>query len=102
VLIVELFHRRDAEFAEGIFLFLFAGRRKEKKPSLCGLGEHLCIMGDVPAAMLYMQAPETVYEYSCKLVREIGPQGFILHSGCDIPTNAKPKIVRAMVAAALD
>jgi hypothetical protein len=66
------------------------------------LGDHLCIMGDVPASMLYMASPENVYEYSSKLVRELGPEGFILHSGCDIPTNAKLENVQAMVAAAID
>jgi len=66
------------------------------------LGDHLCIMGDVPASMLCLDSPENVYEYSCKLVRELGPEGFILHSGCDIPTNAILDNVRAMVAAAMD
>jgi len=32
--------------------------------------------------------------------RELGPQGFILQSGCDIPANAKLENVQAMVAAA--
>jgi uroporphyrinogen-III decarboxylase len=66
------------------------------------LSDHLCIMGDVPASMLYMESPENVYKYSCKLVRQLGPEGFILHSGCDIPANAKMDNVRAMVAAAID
>lgn len=56
-------------------------------------------MGDVPASMLYMKTPDNVYEYSRKLVRELGPEGFILQSGCDIPTNAKLENVKAMVAA---
>ena len=63
------------------------------------LGNHMCIMGDVPAAMLYLQTPEEIHEYCAKLIREIGPQGFILQSGCDIPTNAKLENVRAMVHA---
>ena len=64
------------------------------------LGDHMCIMGDVPAAMLYLETPESVREYCTKLIREIGPRGFILQSGCDIPTNAKLANVQAMVAAA--
>jgi uroporphyrinogen-III decarboxylase len=63
------------------------------------LGDHMCIMGDVPAAMLYLQTPAEVREYCIKLVREMGPRGFILQSGCDIPTNAQLENVRAMVAA---
>lgn len=64
------------------------------------LGDHMCIMGDVPAAKLSMGTPDDVYNYSTKLIREIGPQGFILHSGCDIPANAKLENVQAMIAAA--
>ena len=66
------------------------------------LGDHMCIMGDVPAAMLFLKNPETVYDYSTRLIQEIGPEGFILQSGCDIPENAKLENVQAMVAAALD
>jgi hypothetical protein len=64
------------------------------------LGDHMCIMGDVPAAMLYGGTPDDVYAYSSRLIRELGPEGFILQSGCDIPTNAKLENVKAMVAAA--
>jgi hypothetical protein len=63
------------------------------------LGDHLCIMGDVSAAMMYLDDPETVHSYCQKLIREIGPAGFILQSGCDIPANAKLENVQAMVAA---
>jgi uroporphyrinogen-III decarboxylase len=59
-------------------------------------------MGDVSAAMLFMESPDNVYDYSSRLIRELGPEGFILHSGCDIPTNAKLENVKAMVAAAMD
>jgi len=30
----------------------------------------------------------------------LGPEGFILHSGCDIPVNARLENVHAMIAAA--
>jgi len=60
----------------------------------------MCLMGDVPATMLAFDTPDEVYEYSTKLIRELGPEGFILHSGCDIPMDAKLPNVRAMVAAA--
>jgi hypothetical protein len=66
------------------------------------LDDHMCIMGDVSAAMLYLDAPDSVYAYCTKLIRELGPTGFILQSGCDIPANAKLENVKAMVAAALD
>jgi hypothetical protein len=66
------------------------------------LGGHMCLMGDLPAAMLYLDTPDQVYDYSTRLIRTLGPEGFILQSGCDIPTNAKLENVQAMVAAALD
>ena len=64
------------------------------------LGDHMCIMGDVPPTMLALGSPDEVYQYGLKLIKEIGPEGFILHSGCDIPMNAKLENVQAMVAAA--
>lgn len=73
---------------------IFAARKE--------LDGHMCVMGDVPASMLYLDSPDTVYTYSTRLIRELGPAGFILQSGCDIPANAKLENVRAMVAAALD
>jgi uroporphyrinogen-III decarboxylase len=66
------------------------------------LGDHMCLMGDVPATMLSFDDPETVYEYSSRLIRELGPEGFILQSGCDIPENGRLENVQAMVSAALD
>lgn len=66
------------------------------------LGDHLCLMGDVPASMLAFGSPDEVYAYSRRLIAECGPEGFILQSGCDIPANAKMENVQAMVAAAMD
>jgi hypothetical protein len=65
------------------------------------LGDHMCIMGDVPASMLFLKEPEDIYAYCTRLIRRLGPQGFILQSGCDIPANAKLENVQAMVAAAV-
>jgi hypothetical protein len=64
------------------------------------LGNHMCIMGDVPPALLAISSPDEVYNYASKLVKEIGPDGFILSQGCDIPPNAKVENVKAMIAAA--
>ncbi len=61
----------------------------------------MCIMGDVPASMLFLKEPEDIYAYCTRLIRQLGPQGFILQSGCDIPANAKLENVQAMVAAAV-
>ncbi len=64
------------------------------------LGDTMCIMGDVPASLLTLGTPDDVHKYCRKLIEEIGPAGFILHSGCDIPIDAKLENVQAMVAAA--
>jgi len=61
------------------------------------LGDHMCIMGDVHASMLSLGTPQEVTDYCKRLVREIGPSGFILSSGCDIPVDAPLENVRAMV-----
>ncbi|MCP4690309.1 MAG: uroporphyrinogen decarboxylase [Desulfobacterales bacterium] len=64
------------------------------------LGDHMCLMGDLPAVMQMMSSPDEVYEYCQNLIRKLGPEGFILHSGCDIAPNAKLENIQAMVAAA--
>lgn len=64
------------------------------------LGDTMCIMGDVPPAMFTLGTPDDVHKYCRKLIEELGPNGFILHSGCDIPIDAKLENVQAMVAAA--
>ena len=64
------------------------------------LGDHMCLMGDVPAAKFSMGTPDDVYNYCMKLINGLGPKGFILHSGCDIPANAKLENVKAMISAA--
>jgi len=64
------------------------------------LGDHMCLMGDVPAIMQCLGSRDEVYDYSIRLIKELGPEGFILQSGCDIAPNAKLENIRAMVSAA--
>lgn len=66
------------------------------------LGDHMAIMGDVPAQLLTLGTPDQVYDYARGLIRDIGPTGFILSSGCDIPYSARAENVKAMIAAAND
>jgi Uroporphyrinogen decarboxylase (URO-D) len=66
------------------------------------LGDHMCIMGDVPPALLSSGTPEQVYDYSSKLIADVGPTGLILQSGCDIPVDAPLANVKAMADAAAD
>ena len=65
------------------------------------LGDHSAIMGDVPATLLAFGTEEEVYDYTTKLIQDVGPKtGLIVCSGCDIPFNAKFENVKAMVDAA--
>lgn len=64
------------------------------------LAGHMCVMGDVPAALLTLGEPEAVYKYCRQLISDLGPEGFILAVGCCVPLNAKPENVKAMIAAA--
>lgn len=65
------------------------------------LGDRMCIMGDVHASMFSLGTPEEVRRYCKRLIDEIGPGGFILSSGCDVPVDAQADNVRAMVEAVL-
>ncbi|MDR1246663.1 MAG: uroporphyrinogen decarboxylase [Clostridiales Family XIII bacterium] len=64
------------------------------------LGDMMCILGDVPAELLAFGAPEEIYAHTTKLIDDIGPTGYIVSSGCDIPANARPENVQAMCDAA--
>ena len=60
------------------------------------LGDHMCIMGDVPATLLARGTKDEVLAYCKRLIHEVGKGGgFILSSGCSIPANAKVENVRA-------
>jgi uroporphyrinogen-III decarboxylase len=65
------------------------------------LGDHMCLLGDVPPRMLTLGTPEEVRAYSTRLINEVGPPGFILAQGCAIPPDAKLENVRAMIEAAM-
>jgi uroporphyrinogen-III decarboxylase len=64
------------------------------------LGDHMAIMGDVPAGLLVTGTPDAVRAYVHDLVRDVGPTGLLLCPGCDAPLNAKPENMEAYVAAA--
>jgi len=63
------------------------------------LGDHMAVMGDVPAALLYSGTPDDIFTYVRELIRDVGPTGLILCPGCDAPINARPENMEAMVAA---
>ena len=66
------------------------------------LGDHMAIMGDVPAPLLSTGTPDDIYAYVRDLVRDVGPTGLILCPGCDAPIDAKPENMHAFAAASLE
>ena len=59
---------------------------------------HMCISGDVPAAMLSVGTPDEVEAYCKRLIDEVGDGGgFMLTTGCECPIDVKPENLRAMV-----
>jgi uroporphyrinogen-III decarboxylase len=65
------------------------------------LGDHMCLMGDVPPTLLATGTPEDVRIYVRDLIRDVGDRGFLLAAGCDAPVNAKPENMEALCAAGL-
>jgi uroporphyrinogen decarboxylase len=63
------------------------------------LDGHMCIMGDVSPSLLTLGTPDEVYAYCMRLMKEVGPDGFIMAAGCMLPANAKPENVKAMLEA---
>lgn len=62
------------------------------------LGDHVCLMGDVPATLLKLGTTEEVTAYVRKLINVVGKGGgFILSSGCGIPIDARRENVQAMI-----
>jgi len=59
---------------------------------------HLCLAGDVQAALLSIGKVEEVEAYCKKLIDEVGGDGgFILSSGCELPAAIKPDNLKTMI-----
>jgi len=62
------------------------------------IGDHMCLMGDVPASLLTLGTIEEVIAYCEKLIDVVGKGGgFILSTGCECPVDAKFENVKAMI-----
>lgn len=62
------------------------------------IGDRMCIMGDVPADLFVLGSPSEVDEYCHRLIEGVGKGGgYIMGAGCEIPPNAKPENVKAMI-----
>ena len=61
---------------------------------------HTCLNGNLKSLSFVNAAPEEIGERSRELLALFGKRpGFILSSGCEIPPEAKPENIAAMVAA---
>jgi uroporphyrinogen-III decarboxylase len=59
---------------------------------------HLCLAGDVPPALMCLGKTEDMEAYCKKLIDEVGGDGgFILGTGCEMPTAVKLDNWRAMI-----
>jgi uroporphyrinogen-III decarboxylase len=63
------------------------------------LGNHMAVLGDVPATLFATGSPDDIYEYVKSLAQDVGPTGLLLCPGCDGPINTKPENMEAFVAA---
>ena len=66
------------------------------------LGDHMCITGDVPPALLELGTPEENYNYARKLVELFEGKGFIMSSGCSVPPRTPLENIKAVIAAAVE
>ena len=61
------------------------------------LRNHLCLAGDVPSSLTCLGKPKDVEAYCKKLIDAVGGDGgFILSTGCEMPTAVKLDNWRAM------
>jgi uroporphyrinogen-III decarboxylase len=64
------------------------------------VGNHMAMMGDIPASVLAAGTPDDVHTYVREQVELFEGRGLILCPGCDAPLNAKPENMEAFVEAA--
>jgi hypothetical protein len=65
------------------------------------LDGHMCISGDVPAALLTLGTPDEVHRYCQRLIDEVGKGGgFFLTTGCECPVDARFDNVKTMIETA--
>jgi uroporphyrinogen-III decarboxylase len=62
-------------------------------------GDHMAMMGDVPASLLVTGTPEDVDTYVKELIELFEGRGLIVCPGCDAPINAKPGNIKALIEA---
>ncbi len=88
------------ELPAGGFCLQFDGRTDIFRAAEI-LKDHCTLFGDVPASMLVLSGSDDVDRYCKRLITEVGRDGgYILGAGCEIPSDAKPENVWALIRAA--
>ena len=86
------------EFPKGKLFILFESTDMFRAKEI--LGEHACLMGNVPLSLLQLGSPQDVEDYCKKLIDVCGKDGgFILANAGGI-YDAKPENLKAMVDSA--
>ena len=93
---------KDLNLAPGSFISL-----DEENPlteTAKALGEDMIYAGNISTKLLVGGTPEQVYRQSERAIREMKYHkgGFILMPSCDLPINANPENLKAMLAAACE
>jgi len=60
-------------------------------------GDSMAMLGDVPSVLLATGTTGAVADYTRKLLALFGNRGLLLAGGCDMPINARPENVQAML-----
>lgn len=60
------------------------------------LGNHMCIMGNIPASILQTGTPQDVKDYCKKLIDVVGKNGGYIMSSRGVMDEARPENVKAM------
>ncbi len=63
------------------------------------IGKHHPMLGDVPASVLSVGTPEDVRDYVKRLIEDLGHEGLIMNTGCDMPFNTPQANAEALVLA---
>lgn len=62
------------------------------------LGNKVCLVGDIPGSMMTYGTPEEVKAYIKNNINTVGKDGgYIIKGGCEIPMDAKPENIEAML-----
>lgn len=66
------------------------------------LGDRMCITGNLSASLMALGTPDEVYHEAKKLIRDFGPNGFVMSGACTLPHNINPDNIDAVISACIE